>query len=341
MTGENCIADMIKRVLSLFVLITVMLTGCNVQKEDIEPSVFIDGYSFDDLSSYAYLSEEVTVDFSDYEKFLYEDLCYEPEDVTDSCDYNFAALSALCYDVDNSKVIYSRNVYNKVFPASTTKLLTALTAVRHGDLNKIYTIEEDNCGITVAGAQLCGFKAGDTLSLKDLLYCLLIYSGNDAGVAIANAVSGSVDAFVDLMNSEAALIGAKDTNFRNPHGLHDIYHYTTAYDMYLILNECLKYPELKEIISCNGTDVYVSAADGTTREMHMEPTNLYFLGKYRPPVGINVFGGKTGVTSAAGYCLILYSENADAHGYITALFGCTSYENLYTEMNVLLELCNR
>ena len=85
-------------------------------------------------------------------------------------------------------VIFSKNIYQKVYPASTTKLLTALTCLKYADVNTLVTIEEDNCGITTPGAQLCGFKKGDTLTIDQLLHCLMIYSGNDAGEIALNMV---------------------------------------------------------------------------------------------------------------------------------------------------------
>ena len=164
--------------------------------------------------------------------FLYEDICFAKNNVSTGNDYAFSCVSAACYDITDNKVIFSKDVYNKVYPASTTKLLTAYIAMKYLDLDSEILITEDNCGITTPGAQLCGFKAGDRLTVRDMLYCLLIYSGNDAAEALALAVSGSEKDFADLMNEEAKKLGAIDTHFTNPHGLHDIKHFTTAYDIF-------------------------------------------------------------------------------------------------------------
>ncbi len=274
--------------------------------------------------------------------FLYEDICFEKDgDIGADIDYPFTSVSAGCYSIDDKKVIYSRNVYKKIYPASTTKLLTALLAVKYLDLDDTILIREDNCGITVPGAKLCGFKAGDTLSVRDMLYCMLIFSGNDAASAIAQKVSGTEKEFSELMNSEAAKIGAKDTHFTNPHGLHELNHYTTAYDIYLIFNECRKNEFLKERGKTTEYYATITNAAGEVNSIYMEPTNLYFTGKFTAPEGMTVYGGKTGITSAAGGCLIIYSENSEGKGFITEVFKAFDKDAIYKEMNELLKLCRQ
>ena len=127
-------------------------------------------------------------------------------------------------------------------PASITKILTALVALETvQDLDQEVTLTDD-VNVDVADAQVCGFKPGDKMTLKTLLYCMLIYSGNDAANAVASAVSGGdIPAFCDKMNAEAQRLGATQTHFVTPNGLDDPDHYTTAYDLYLIFKECLKY----------------------------------------------------------------------------------------------------
>ena len=119
------------------------------------------------------------------------------------------------------------------------RLNGALVALKYGNLADQVTVTEDAV-ITEAGATLAGIEPGDVLTLEQLLYGLMLPSGNDAGAAIAVHIAGSVEAFADMMNEEAARIGAVDTHFVNPHGLHDPDHYTTAYDLYLIFHEAMK-----------------------------------------------------------------------------------------------------
>lgn len=99
------------------------------------------------------------------------------------------------------------------------------------------------------GAKLCGFAEGDKITLKKLLYSFLICSGNDAGIAIAEHISGSVEKFAELMNKEAKSLGCSGSNFVNPHGLHDDNHYTTPYDLYLVFHELLNYDVFMDIIN--------------------------------------------------------------------------------------------
>ena len=117
--------------------------------------------------------------------------------------------------------------------------MTALVVLKKGELTDSVTVSYNASHIPVAGAKVCGFEEGDVITMDALLHCLLIYSGNDAGIAIAEHMSGSEENFVRIMNSEAKRIGASHTNFVNSHGLHDDNHYTTAYDMYLIFNELI------------------------------------------------------------------------------------------------------
>lgn len=328
-----------KKLLTLFIVLCLCLTGCG-SKQTVTSSFFIPSFDF----SIKEPNVEYTPDTGTLKTtsdFMYSDLCYEPEDVYMDIDYDFAGTSLACFNATESKVIFSKNIYEKVYPASTTKLLTALTCLKYADLDTMVTIEEDNCGITTPGAQLCGFKAGDTLTVDQLLHCLMIYSGNDAGVAIAIAVSGSVEAFVKLMNEEAARIGCINTHFANPHGLQALDHYTTAYDMYLIFNECLKNKAMKDIVKCTSYTCVYRDMYGREQTLEMEATNLYFAGLKNPPENVTILGGKTGATVAAGYCLVIASENAKGETYITEVFKSQSYDTLYADMNQLLELINK
>ena len=137
-----------------------------------------------------------------------------------------------------------------MYPASITKVMTSLIAIKYGNLEDQVTVTEDAV-ISESGATLCGIKPGDTLTLEQLLYGLMLPSGNDAGAAIAIHMAGSIDAFADMMNEEAKRLGATDTHFMNPHGLHDEDHYTTAYDLYhsdLLLELYMLYKKSIEII---------------------------------------------------------------------------------------------
>ena len=329
------------RVISLILIAALLLTGCSLGGREYTSSFFAEEYrkarTEKTAAETAPFKEEKSkeeTDGSDEIGFMYENICYSDSDSpVNSLDSVSPYKSALAFNIDKTKILYSSNMHERIYPASTTKLMTALIAIKHSEMDDIVTIDEDNCGISVAGAQLCGFTKDDTLTMRDLLYCLLVYSGNDAAIAIARHIGGSERAFVKMMNSEAKELGCINTSFVNPHGLHDQNHYTTAYDMYLIFNECLRYDSLKEIFKSDGYTVTINTTAGEQKMLYMEPTNLYFMGKYEAPYGITVYGGKTGDTYAAGKCIILYAEDHRGMGYITEVFGTSTKDELYTSMN--------
>ena len=166
----------------------------------------------------------------------------------------------------------------------------------------------------------------------------MICSGNDAGVAIAEHVSGSVEAFAELMNEEARKLGAVDTHFVNPHGLHNKEHYTTAYDIYLVLNELIHYNTFLSIISMPSCEVDYVDAQGNAKTKIFNSTNLYFEGVFKAPEEVEIIGGKTGTTNAAGCCLTLYFRDEDGESYIAEVFHAPTYEILYGKMSELMKL---
>ena len=246
------------------------------------------------------------------------------------------------YDLTDNTVIMDRNTDDKIYPASTTKLLTALTMYRlleeqDRSLDDVTVIRRTNGGIERSGAKLCGFKKGDRVSLRVLLNALLVYSGNDAAIAIAEELCTDTAAFVDEMNRVAKEIGALHTNFLNPHGLHEAGHYTTAYDMYLIFRECLKYDSFLPIVGQKSYLAVYTDSTGQQLQKSFESTNLYLNGEFAPPAGIKMLGGKTGSTSLVGDCFVALSEY-NGHQYLSAVFGAVSKKDLYSQMNYLLNL---
>ena len=155
--------------------------------------------------------------------------------------------------------------------------------------------------------------------------------------AIAEHISGSQEAFAELMNTEAKQLGATGTHFVNPHGLHDENHYTTTYDLYLMFNEALKDQAFLDIISMNSYTAKVTSADGTSYTPTWQATNYYSAGEATPPDGIHVYGGKTGTTDQAGNCVILYEKNTAGEPYISVIMGASDKPLLYEEMNELLD----
>lgn len=245
------------------------------------------------------------------------------------------ASAAALFVLDNSETLYAKNVYDRLAPASLTKIMTALVAYKYGSPDDILTASA-NVKITEAGAQTCGIKEGDKMTLTQALHLLLINSANDAAVLIAEGVGGSVEGFCDLMNKEAAKIGATNCNFVNPHGLTADNHFVTAYDMYLIFNEALEYDLISDIIRMPTYTTVYKDKEGNDKEVTVNTTNSYLKGDENAPNAITVIGGKTGTTKAAGNCLILLAKDAAGKSYISVILGAKDRLILYEEMTDLL-----
>lgn len=231
--------------------------------------------------------------------------------------------------------VYCKAVYDRVYPASVTKIMTALITLEKANFSDKVIFTEDMV-VDEYGAKLCGFEVGDELTVEQLFYGLLIYSGNDAANALAIHIGGSIDGFAAMMNQEAKNLGCVDTHFVNPSGLHDSDHYTSAYDLYLIFDACLKYDKFHETIRQTSYDIKYKDASGETIETTYETTNQYFLDVYDYPESVRVLGGKTGTTDEAGSCLILYDEDKKGNGYVSLILGAVDSQELYAEMNILL-----
>ncbi|MDY4475194.1 D-alanyl-D-alanine carboxypeptidase family protein [Mitsuokella sp.] len=204
---------------------------------------------------------------------------------------NLTARSAVVMDAATGQVIYARDMDARRFPASTTKIMTLILALENSNLDDVVTVSSNAAGTEGSTIWL---EAGEKLRMGDLLYGMMMHSGNDATVAIAEHIAGSVDKFAVMMTRKAHEIGAVNTNFANANGLPRDDHYTTAYDMALIASYGYKVPGFEEIVS--------------TKEMHFDwvkdpehrlRNENQMLWLYRGANGV-----KTGYTDAAGRCLV-------------------------------------
>ena len=288
--------DKKRRLLSIILIIAILSAGCISKKEKI-------------------VTEYET---TNYDRYLYEgelfanQLCVSNENVSLN---DFEAASSLhaaaLFGVDQKKVFLSEHMHDRLFPASTTKILTLYLALKYGTLS-------------------------DEVTLEDLLYGLMLPSGNDSAVAIAEHISGSVDAFVQLMNQEANALGATNSHFVNPHGYHDKDHYTTAYDLYLIFNQGIQNEKFVDIISSPSYTTDIKEPDGSVRSVTWRQSNLFVNGTRTAPENVTVVGGKTGTTDEAGACLVLYEQDSQSRPYISVVMGAESKNALYTTMDSLL-----
>lgn len=215
--------------------------------------------------------------------------------------------NAILYDNTYNQVLYEKNAYDRVPNASTTKVLTAIVAYEKGNLSDIVTVSKNAANVGGSGINL---RSGDKITLEDLIKGLLVRSGNDSAVAIAEHVGGSVEKFCEIMNDKAKEIGLNDTNFVTPHGLDKENHYSTAYDLVKMSEYLLEIDVLKNIVNQKNVAIKInnhSVTLGTTNEM---------LSFYEGADGV-----KTGFTGNAGRCLIT-SATRNGRQLISVILGC-------------------
>lgn len=215
--------------------------------------------------------------------------------------------SAIVMDQKTGRVLFEKDADRKMYPASTTKIMTALLALESGRLNETVTVPKQVARLP-RDSTLVPLKAGEKLPLLDLLYGLMLPSGNDAAVAIAIHVSGSVDDFAAKMNERAAALGCESTRFKNPHGYMQEGHYTTARDLALITREAMKLETFRKIVSTGSYTLPAVSRNKkrklvSTDEMILEGSSAYY------PYEIGV---KTGSHSKAGKCFVGAAEKDGA-----------------------------
>ena len=246
---------------------------------------------------------------TNYDRYLYEgelfanQLCVSNENVSLN-DFEVASSlhAAALFGVDQKKVFLSEHMHDRLFPASTTKILTLYLALKYGTLSDEVTVSKNAVSVP-SDSSVAGLREGEQLTLEDLLYGLMLPSGNDSAVAIAEHISGSVDAFVQLMNQEANALGATNSHFVNPHGYHDKDHYTTAYDLYLIFNQGIQNEKFVDIISSPSYTTDIKEPDGSVRSVTWRQSNLFVNGTRTAPENVTVVGGKTGTTDEPEHVL--------------------------------------
>ncbi len=246
--------------------------------------------------------------------------------------------AALLVDGDTGSILYAKNINEKRYPASITKVMTAmltLEAVDRGELSLDDVITApswtyEDVDSSASGADI---QVGEQLTVEDLLYCTMLPSACEACNVLAYAVSGSISAFVDLMNQRAQELGMTDTNFVNTHGLHDDNHYTTAWDIYLMAKQAMTNDTFRKIVASGS---YTVPATNMNEERVLYNTNalitnMYYSGYvYSPAIGI-----KTGSTSQAGYCLLSAAEQDGRTEYCVVLGASLSpqADGSYKRMN--------
>lgn len=208
--------------------------------------------------------------------------------------FSTSARSAVLYLPENESFLYAKNADERMPMASTTKIMTALVALDLCDFSDIVEIDDSAIGVEGSSAYL---RHGDMLTMEELIYALLLQSANDAAVAIACHIGGSVEGFSALMNEKAQQLGLSDTHFTNPHGLDDEDHYTTARELAIIASEALKNPQFKKIVST------YKRTFSTEERVRTYINHNKLLKLYDGCIGV-----KTGFTKKSGRCLVGAAE---------------------------------
>ncbi len=241
--------------------------------------------------------------------------------------------AALMINNETKEVIVAHNAHRRIYPASMTKLMTGMVicdAINSGEISLDDTVVEITHEINFrdTGAVTSYLDPGDRISVRNMLYALMLSSYNDYCIYIAEAIAGSEEAFVERMNKKAKELGATCTHFTNPHGLDDLDHYTTAYDMYLIVNAASKYEIIKDI------DTYVTYSytygdnQGNVWEDTAVATNQFLSGDAVLPSNISIGTWKTGTTTGAGNCLTMEVE-INGTSYTMLVADSISHDDLY------------
>lgn len=224
------------------------------------------------------------------------------------------AESALLIDNKTNKVLYSKDMNRKMFPASTTKILTAILVLENHSLDEKVTASYNAVMTIPSGYSTASIQIDEVLTVEQLLELLLVHSANDAANVLAEYTGGSIDSFVAMMNTKINELGLSDTHFTNPYGLQDNNHYTTAHDLAIIMQYCLKNDDFRKI--AGQASCAIPSTNKSEPRKYSSTNELLVAGNsnYYP----NLIAGKTGYTSEAGECLVsaAYNDNLELVGVI-------------------------
>lgn len=254
--------------------------------------------------------------------------------------------AGLLIERSSDRILFEKNAYEIMYPASTTKILTAIVVLENAELDELATVSKNALETIPNGYVTCNLQIGEELSVKDLMYALMVKSANDAAVVLAEHVGGSVEGFADMMNQKAKEIGCKNTHFVNPNGIHDENHYTTAYDLYLMADYALSFEHTNEFRD------FVSRTSYTLPATNLYPADDRIFSTTNELIKINnndridnyyyknALGIKTGHTSQAGYCLVSSSSRDDLEFISVILDGGFDSKGLSERYTETIKLFN-
>lgn len=253
---------------------------------------------------------------------------------------SLTAASAIVMDADTGLILYDKKSNVKHYPASITKIMTTLLCIENCSLNETVTFKESEVLHLESGASNIGTKPGETLTIEQCLYAIMLASANEVCLGVADYISGDISSFADLMNSRAKEVGCKNTHFSNPNGLHSDDHYTTAYDMAMISKEALKNSTFRKVA---GTKTYYIPATNKQPARQAIPNHHNMLHAYTfsQYVYDGCTGGKTGFTSMAQNTLVTFAERDGMRLICVVMKGQGPKQsltaNIYTDTTSLLD----
>ena len=247
--------------------------------------------------------------------------------------------SAILIDGKTGNILFEKNSTKIMYPASTTKIMTALVvldAIKNNETapDKVFTLSQAAFDTLAADGSSIGLKVGESMTVQGLLQGLLIASGNDAAAVLAEGIAGSQDAFVLRMNEKAAELSLRNTHFVNPHGLHHQQHYTTALDMAALAFEAMKHEAFREIVEC--AHIYLPATNMSDERYFINTNNLVSRMRYAHYYYDYATGIKTGSTTEAGTCLVSSAEK-NGTSVIAVVFKASDVSVSHNESKELLE----
>lgn len=247
---------------------------------------------------------------------------YNPDNLTTN------SPSIFLMDADTGKILYSKNPFEKHYPASTTKMMTAILTLENCELDDIVTVSHNAIFSIPVGYSHANLQEGERLTVEQLLNVLLIPSANDAAIALAEHIAGSEEAFIDMMNNKAKELGCINTHFVNPNGIHNEDHYSTAYDLALIGKYAMQFDGIMEIATINQyTLPKTNKYDKENRIFNTTNGLIDTDNEYYYP---NATGIKTGYTDKSGYCIVATAEK-DGVTLLLSVLGSETLEERYED----------
>ncbi len=314
------------RIIAMTMAITILLSGCGWSDKSVllahEHGLSEDVDSVSSLAAGTQQWSGAQLCIPD------EQAMYEDEEIN--------AQAALLFRLDQPEAVYAKNVYQEMNPASITTLFTAYVVLQNKELSDTVTVTADAVS-NLYRTSTVGLEQGDQLTVEQLLYGMLLCSGVDAANVLAIETAGSMEAFVRMMNAAAEDCGCVDTQFKNPNGLTATGHYTSAYDIYLILRRLSEDERFMKIISAGTYQAVYKDADGNRKEETYTSTVQYVEDGVSQIGSVSIVGGKTGTTQSAGHCLALICENGEGERYLAVVMKASSRDRLYEQIEHIVK----